>query len=76
MNTQTMQVSDLSVLELKAIIKETISQTLQDLFRDPDEGLLLREDFQEELRASMKYVQTGGATLSAEKVAADLGLSL
>ena len=76
MSTQTMQVADLSVLELKTIIRETISQVLQDLFRDPDEGLSLRDGFQEELRASVNYVQTGGAMLSAEKVAADLGLRL
>ncbi len=76
MSTQTIQVADLSVLELKTIIKETVSQTLQDLFRDPDEGLFLRDGFQEELQASVNYVQTGGTMLSAEKVAADLGLRL
>lgn len=76
MNVQTIQVTDLSVQELKVIIKETVSQTLQELFRDPDEGLSLRDDFQEELRASMKAAQEGGVMLSAEDVAANLGLNL
>jgi hypothetical protein len=42
---------------------------------DPDEGLELQEDFRSVLRQSLSTVQAGGETLSAEDVAAKLGLS-
>ena len=41
---------------------------------DLDEGLDLRDNFQAELRASMKYVQTGGRILSAEDIVIRLQL--
>ena len=71
----TTLVSDLSVDELRSIIQETVKQTLTELFHDPDEGLELREDLKNALQHSLKAVQTGGETLSAENVAAKLGLS-
>ena len=45
-----------------------------DGLADPDEGLVLRDDFQKELQDSMEYVQTGGRILSAEDVAIRLQL--
>ena len=69
------RVSDLSVGELRTLIQESVKQTLMELFRDPDEGLELREDFKDMLQHSLRTVQAGGETLSAESVAAKLGLS-
>ncbi len=69
------RVADMSVDELKSLIQETVTQTLLDLFRDPDVGLELREDFNCLLQNSLAAVKAGGETLSADTVAAKLGLS-
>ena len=69
------RVSDLSVGELRTLIQESVKQTIMELFRDPDEGLELREDFRDMLQRSLRAVQAGSETLSAENVAAKLGLS-
>lgn len=44
------------------------------LLEDPDSGLELREDFSEELQASLEAVARGDATKSAEQIAKKLGL--
>jgi predicted RecB family endonuclease len=69
------RVADMSVDDLKTLIQETITQTLTELLRDPDEGLELREDFVMALRHSLETAQAGGETFSADSVAAKLGLS-
>lgn len=66
-------VADLTVDELKSLIKETVTQTILELFADPDEGLELREDVQERLRRLLA-TQLPGKTISAQDVAAKLGL--
>ena len=45
------------------------------LVEDPDSGLEVREDFSEELQASLEAVARGDATKPAERVAKKLGLS-
>ena len=70
----TARVSDLSVDELRILIQEVVRQTLKDVFRDPDDGLELREDFKSEMQASLKTSQADGNLLSAESVASQLGL--
>ncbi len=52
-------VADMSVEELKYLIQETVTQTLVDLFRDPDTGLELREDFENALQHSLETVKVG-----------------
>ena len=68
------RVADLSVDELKDIVRETVTQTLREILSDPDEGLELREDFTSELRRSLTAVQAGAETVPAEEVAARSGL--
>ena len=68
----TARVSDLSVDELRILIQEVVRQTLKDVFRDPDDGLELREDFKSEMQASLKTSQADGNLLSAESVASQL----
>lgn len=70
----TARVSDLSVDELRVLIQEVVRQTLKDIFRDPDEGLELREDFKSEMQASLNTSQADGNLLSADSVASQLGL--
>ncbi len=68
------RVSDLSVDELRVLIQEVVRQTLEDLFRDSDDGLELREDFRNELQTSLNTPQKDDELLSAESVASQLGL--
>ena len=68
------RVADMSVDELMTLIQETITQTLAELLRDPDEGLLLREDIETALRLSIEAVMLGEKTMATDDVAARLGL--
>ncbi|MCA9940595.1 MAG: hypothetical protein KC418_18280 [Anaerolineales bacterium] len=68
------RVADMSVDELRTLIQETITQTLAELLRDPDEGLLLREDIETALRLSIEAVMLGEKTMATDDVAARLGL--
>jgi hypothetical protein len=54
-----MRVSDLTIEELRQIIKEIIDEKFRELLFDPDEGLELKEEIEQRLRASL---------LSTEKI--------
>ena len=60
-----MKVGDLSVEELKALIKEVLLEVM-----DPDYGLELRPEVEEKLRESMKARER----YSVEEVTRELGL--
>jgi hypothetical protein len=59
------KVSDMTVKELKALIRDTIHELI-----DPDYGLELRPEVEHELRESLKSKER----IPAEKVAEKLGL--
>jgi len=67
-------VAELSVDELRNLIKEVVSQTILEMFGDPDEGLEIREEVEERLHRSLSIPQAGLETRSAQDVAATLGL--
>jgi hypothetical protein len=67
-------VADLTVDELRNLIKEVVTQTILEIFGDPDEGLELRDEIQERLRRSLAVTPAGGETRPAQEVAAKLGL--
>jgi hypothetical protein len=67
-------VADLTVDELRNLIKEVVTQTILEMFGDPDEGLELRDEIQERLRRSLAAAPAGGETRPAQEVAAKLGL--
>ena len=60
------RVADMSVDELKSLIQETVTETLLDLFRDPDDGLELRDNFKSVLQHSLSVVGAGEKTLAAD----------
>ncbi len=62
---ERMKVGDLSVEELKALIKEVLLEVM-----DPDYGLELRPEVEEKLRESMKARER----YSVEEVTRELGL--
>jgi len=67
-------VADLTVDEFRSLIKEVVTQTILEIFGDPDEGLELREEIKERLRRSLAQTQANGETQPAQDVAAKLGL--
>jgi hypothetical protein len=67
-------VSDLTVDELKALVRETVEQTLAEFLVDPDKGLPLRQGMKAALERSIKAVREGSPLYSADEVAKDLGL--
>lgn len=68
------RVVDLSVEELRDLIREVVSQTIAEMLSDPDEGLELRDELRDSLQRSLALVQSGAETTPAESVAAKLGL--
>jgi hypothetical protein len=67
-------VAELTVDELKDLIRETVTQTIMELFSDPDARLELREEFKFELQHAFEALQENGKTSSAQEVANELGL--
>jgi len=71
----TPRVSNLTLIELKKLIRVEVRQTLSEMLSDPDEGLELRDEFKIELQRSLDEIESGGKTQSVKKVAAKLGLN-
>jgi len=67
-------INELTVDELREIIREVVSQALHELLADPDAGLELQESLRESLQRSISEVRAGLQTTPAETVAAQLGL--
>jgi hypothetical protein len=68
------RVAELTVDELKQIIKEAVEQKLEEMLGDPDEGLELHEEIKARLRRSLEAERRGTRGISAQEVAAQLGL--
>jgi hypothetical protein len=71
--TQT-KVTDLTVDELKGLIREVATQTISEILRDPDEGLELREEAADQLGRSLAAMKAGTRGATLQEVAAKLGL--
>ena len=69
-----MQVKDLTVEELKLLIQETVTETLNTLLTDIDEGKELKSTVRAELLYSLARTNAGERGISAEEVAKKLGL--
>ena len=68
------RVAELTLDELKQLIETTVEWKLSEMLGDPDEGLELREEIKARLRRSLKAEQEGVRCISAQEVAAQLGL--
>jgi hypothetical protein len=68
-------INDLTVDQLKALVREVVIQTLAEMFCDPDEGLELRDDIKIKIQRSLADVKAGENIIPAEDVAAKLGLT-
>jgi len=69
------RVADLTVDEFKGLMREIVTETIQEMFNDPDEGLELREDMKAKLQHSLAAIQAGSETTPAQKAAEKLGLT-
>ena len=65
-----MKVANLNLEELKALIKEAVKEEIEVLLEDPDRGLELREEFIEELKATLAAKER----IPIEEIAKELGL--
>lgn len=69
-----MQVKDLTTDELKALIRETIGEILEEYIEDPDEGKEIRPEIKQQLLESRKRRANGEQGIPAEEVAQRFGL--
>lgn len=70
-----MQVKDLTVDELKSLIRETVIETLDELLPDPDEGKTVQENFKLGLLEIRKRREKGARGISTEDVMNKFGLN-
>ena len=54
-----LRVADLTVDEFKNMLHQVVTETVVELFRDPDVGLDLREEVEANLRRSLAAVRAG-----------------
>ena len=59
-------VADLTIAELKEVIRETVAEVVADLVIDPDEGLELNEEFAAGLEQSITEAAAGQTTPAVE----------
>jgi hypothetical protein len=65
-----MKVADLTIDELKKLIREAVSEQFNEMLFDPDNGLELKDEVEQRLRASL----TSKERIPLEKVRERLGL--
>ena len=70
-----MQGKDLTTEELKALIRETVLETLEEFLDDPDEGKEIRPEIKQQLIESMQRTQSGERGIPTEEVAKRFGLT-
>jgi ribosomal protein L29 len=70
-----MQVKDLTTEELKALIRETVLETIEEVLDDPDISKTLRPELKQQLLESRQRRTTGQRGIPAADVAQRFGLT-
>ncbi len=70
-----MQVKDLTVEDLKLLIQTTVTETIESLLNDPDEGKQIDPQIKQQLIDSLQQTQAGKRGTPAAEVAKKLGLN-
>jgi hypothetical protein len=65
-----MQVKDLTTEEFKLLIRETVLEVLGEAFEDPDAGLQIRPEIEQQILAMQKRRESGQRGITAAEVAA------
>ncbi len=69
-----MQVNELTIEELKALIRETVLETIEEILVDPDINQTINENFKQEILAIQKRREAGTRGISAAEIMQRLGL--
>jgi len=69
-----LSLADLTVDELKELIRQVVSQTIVDLIRDPDLGLELTDEMKLNVSQSLEKDFGEGDLVSAQDLATRMGL--
>ena len=67
----TKTVADLTVAELRQLIRETVAEVVEELLDDAEDGLEVRPEFIEEMK---ELLASDEPTIPAEEVYRELGL--
>lgn len=70
-----MQIKDLTTDEFKALIRETVTETFQELLDDSDLGKKLKAEVEQRLTQSLKQTNAGEQGVAPEEVAKQMGLT-
>ncbi len=70
-----MQVKNLTIEEFRFLIQETVTETIESVLNDPDEGKQIKSAVKQELIESMQRTQAGSRGISADELAKKLGLT-
>ena len=64
-----MQVQELTIDQLKGLIRQTVEETLDELLGDPDSGLELQDGVRERLQRSLEETKRGVRGITIDDVA-------
>jgi DNA-binding protein Fis len=65
---ENMQIKDMTPQELQSLIRNTVDDTLDEYFGDPDKGKQVKESFQQKLLEIKQKRLQGRATITAAEV--------
>jgi hypothetical protein len=69
-----MQIKDMNSEQLKALIENTIDETLESYLGDPDQGKTLKQDVKQRLLAIKQRREAGKKGMTAAEVYQRLGI--
>ncbi|MGK7903285.1 MAG: hypothetical protein AB4352_18130 [Hormoscilla sp.] len=71
-----MQVKDMTVEELKRLIRDQVEEVLEELLEDPDEGKEIKEEVKQQLIEMRQRRKAGTRGIPAAEVYKRLGINL
>jgi len=69
-----MQVQEMTIDQLKGLIRETVEEKLEELLGDPDWGLELKDAVRERLKRSLEETERGVSGIPVDDVVKKTGL--
>ena len=69
-----MRVEQMTVDELKTLIRDTVEEKLQEMLGDPDSGLELSDSVRDRLRHSLEETEAGATGVPVDEVIRKTGL--
>ena len=65
---------EMTVDELKILIRQTVEERLEEILGDPDSGIELNDSVRERLRRALEATQAGATGLSPDEMIRKTGL--